>query len=403
MTIALFSDSYVPTKSGIVTVVMQLREQLIKNGIKVILVVPYTKDEYKSSDPDIFQLPSRPLGMGTDQYFSYPNMKRLIAYLKDKKVDLIHCHTEFNVSQAGIKAAKALNVPVIATLHTMWEDFYRYYLPCANLIPVSVIRFFVKKLYSKFYAFIGVSTKAKNYFKKDFMLPNIPSVMISNSIDESKFKKKSLSLTEKSSLKEKYGIKENEKVILFLGRIAEEKRVLELVDTLETVFEKVENCKAIFVGAGPALNDVKAKAQKSKFAKNFIFAGYIDWTKVSDFYSIASVFVSLSLSEMHSMTVLEAIISKVPIVVRNEESYLDTVKPNVNGYLADTDKDAAKYLIELLNNDEKLKSFSENCSLIASKFSIDSYIKNTIAVYKKVLQTYPATITDSDLQSVIVE
>ena len=55
MTIALFSDSYLPTKSGIVTVVVQLQEQLKKMGHKVILVTVETTDEYETYDPDIYR------------------------------------------------------------------------------------------------------------------------------------------------------------------------------------------------------------------------------------------------------------------------------------------------------------------------------------------------------------
>lgn len=397
MTIALFSDSYLPTKSGIVTVVMQLREQLLQNGIRVVLVVPYTTDEYKTNDKDIYQIKSRPLGMGTDQFFTYPNMKDIIQFLKDRNVDLVHCHTEFNVSQAGIKAAKALGVPVIATLHTMWEDFYKYYLPMANLIPVGLIRFGVKMLYRKFFAFIAVSTKAKNYFDKKFMLPKIPSVIIPNSIDEEKFNTKTLTKKEKESLREKYNISKDDKVILFLGRIAEEKRVLELINVGDKIFSQYKNAKLIFVGSGPALEQVKEKASKSKYAKNFVFTGFIDWVRVSEFYSIADVFVSISLSEMHSMTVLEAIISDVPIVVRHEESYLDTVENGVDGYLENTDEEVANRIVKLLKDEKELKALSKNCKKVASKFSISNYTKNTIKVYEKILKTYPNKISEEEL------
>ena len=72
MTIALFSDSYLPTKSGIVTVVVQLREQLIALGHRVILVTVETTDEYATDDPDIYRVHSVPLGLGTDQFLGIP-------------------------------------------------------------------------------------------------------------------------------------------------------------------------------------------------------------------------------------------------------------------------------------------------------------------------------------------
>ena len=108
MTIALFSDSYLPTKSGIVTVVVQLQEQLKKMGHRVILVTVETTDEYETYDPDIYRTKSVALGLGTDQFLSIPAMHPLIKYLKKNKVDIIHCHTEFGLGKAGLRAAKHL-------------------------------------------------------------------------------------------------------------------------------------------------------------------------------------------------------------------------------------------------------------------------------------------------------
>ena len=68
MTIALFSDSYLPTKSGIVTVVVQLQEQLKKMGHRVILVTVETTAEDETYDQDIYRTRSVALGLGTDQF-----------------------------------------------------------------------------------------------------------------------------------------------------------------------------------------------------------------------------------------------------------------------------------------------------------------------------------------------
>ena len=143
MTIALFSDSYLPTKSGIVTVVVQLREQLIKMGHRVILVTVNTTEEYATQDPDIYRVHSVPLGLGTDQFLALPAMHPLVHYLRDQHVEIIHCHTEFGVGKAGLRAARILKIPAICTTHTMWVDFYKYYLPHVQKImrPGMVVSF----------------------------------------------------------------------------------------------------------------------------------------------------------------------------------------------------------------------------------------------------------------------
>ena len=109
--------------------------------------------------------------------------------------------------------------------------------------------------------------------------------------------------------------------------------------------------------------------------------------------------MSASMSEMHSMTILEAEMCSLPIVVRDDSSYYDTVIPEKNGYLSLTDEQMAKDLQELMHNDEKRKNFGKNSLEFSKDFSIENYIDKTEKIYKKVLETYPMPITDEVLES----
>ena len=232
MTIALFTDSYLPTKSGVVTVVVQLREQLMKLGHKVVLVT-VEGSEPSEKDPTIYRARSRALGRGTDQFVAVPNYHPITKFIRANNVDLIHCHTEFGIGKAGVHCAKKLNIPCICTTHTMWTDFYKFYLPLGEHISPRIIQKLLNNFYGKFDSLIGVSTKARNYFKQPFMLPDQPSVIVPNAIDESKFLQGHLTVEERREFRKKYGINDDDIMFLFLGRIAEEKRVFELLSIVK--------------------------------------------------------------------------------------------------------------------------------------------------------------------------
>jgi len=399
MNIALFSDSWFPTKSGIVTVVSQLFECLEKNGHHVVLVTVASDYEEDNENGNILKVPSIPLGLGTDQNYGLPILYKICKFLEKHSIELIHCHTEFNLGRAAAKAGKHLKIPVICTTHTMWEDFYKFYIPLGEHIPVQVVRTWQKHFFKKFYALINVSTKAKKYFKQDFMVPEIPSVVIPNAINKSKFQSREITLEEKKAIREKYSILPHEKILLFVGRIAGEKRVKELLKICQDILPRNPDWKAIFVGDGPILDEVKRIAKNSTANKQIIFTGFIDWEKVQAFYGIGDIFMSASMSEMHSMTILEAEMCSLPIVVRDDSSYYDTVIPEKNGYLSLTDEQMAKDLQELMHNDEKRKNFGKNSLEFSKDFSIENYIDKTEKIYKKVLETYPMPITDEVLES----
>jgi 1,2-diacylglycerol 3-alpha-glucosyltransferase len=394
MTIALFSDSYLPTKSGIVTVIVQLQEQLKKLGHRVILVTVETTDEYETYDPDIYRVHSVALGLGTDQFVGIPAIHPLIHFLKDAKVDLIHCHTEFGIGKAGLRAAHILKIPAICTTHTMWTDFYKYYLTFGKLISPKIINGIMKKYYGKFDSLIGVSTKARNYFKQPSMLPEMPSVIIPNAIDKEKFQKQHLSQEQILELRHSYGIKDDEIMMLFVGRIGEEKRVFELLQVCQNVIKKNEKLKMIFVGNGPAFEELKEKAAEQIAEKSISMPGFIEWTKVSEYYESADLFVTASLSEMHSMTILEAQLSGLPIVVRRDESYLDSVLDGENGYLTASEEEMEKRILELAQDKEKRAAFGKRSLEITRRFTIESHIKKTLKVYEEVMKAYPNKIDD---------
>jgi len=401
MTIALFSDSYLPTKSGIVTVVVQLQEQLKKLGHRVILVTVETTDEYETYDPDIYRVHSVALGLGTDQFVGIPAMHPLIHFLKDAGVELIHCHTEFGIGKAGLRAAHVLKIPAICTTHTMWTDFYKYYLSFGKIISPKIINGIMKKYYGKFDSLIGVSTKARNYFKQEGMLPNMPSVIIPNAIDKEKFQKAHISQEQKLALRKSYNINPDDIMLLFVGRIGEEKRVFELLKVCQNLSKKNKKIKMVFVGNGPAYEDMLKKASAEIASKQIIFTGFIEWTKVSEYYESADIFVTTSLSEMHSMTILEAQLSGLPIIVRRDESYLDSVFEGENGYLTDTEEEMEEKILELAADSDKRKRFGERSLEITKRFTIEAHIKKTLKVYEEVMKAYPAKINDIEVMKEI--
>jgi 1,2-diacylglycerol 3-alpha-glucosyltransferase len=222
----------------------------------------------------------------------------------------------------------------------------------------------------------------------------MPSVIIPNAIDKEKFQKQHISEEQKKALRQSYGIKDNEIMMLFVGRIGEEKRVFELLQVCQNVIKKNSRIKMIFVGNGPAFEEIKTKAQEQISEKTVIFPGFIEWTKVSEYYESADIFVTASLSEMHSMTILEAQLSGLPIVVRRDESYLDSVFNDENGYLTDSEEEMEKRIPELVDDREKRLAFGKRSLEITKRFTIETHIKKTLKVYEEVMKAYPDKIDD---------
>lgn len=400
MKVAIFSDCYVPTKNGVVTVVSLLYERLRSSGHEAVLVVPETAG-YSKSESNIYRIKSVQLFIVPDQRLAVPNMHALIRFLREKEIDLIHCHTEFTIGKAALRAAKILRKPCICTTHTMWVDFYKYYVPFSRFINPSLINSITKRFYGKFNALIAVSAKAKNYYKQDFMLPDVPSVIIPNALDASRFTHKKLSDEEKNETRKEYGIAKDSVVLLFLGRLGEEKRVSSLLRLCKRLVREGENVTALFVGDGPALEDLKYSAKEEMEAGKIVFTGFVEWKNVYRFYAIADIFVTASLSEMHSMTILEAEASSLPIIVRQDESYAQTVYDGENGYLCGSDEQMYERMKELCTDEKTRKRFAARSLEIVKTFNVEAWIKKTLVMYRAVLSAYPDKIDEEEVEKEI--
>jgi 1,2-diacylglycerol 3-alpha-glucosyltransferase len=387
MNIALFTDAYLPIKNGVVTSILQLKEGLEKRGHNV-LIITVEVPHYTDTDNNIFRLPSIKAGLGTEQPFRLGvfHWGPVIRFLKKKNIDIIHTHSEFTLGFAGKIAARRLKVPHIHTTHTMWEE-YRHYILNGKLLTTGMIRRYLKTFLKNATTIVAPSIKAKRYFRE--LIPDIPIKVINNGIDEDKFKSSVIKKNEIESLKKEFGIKTTDKLMIFVGRIGKEKRVIELFDSVVPVIRSNTNIKMIFVGDGPQLKELSKKAADLNMEKDFIFTGFVNWELVYRLYSIANIFVTASLSEVHPMTLIEATMCGLSIVARKDESNLDMVFNDRNGYLVESDQEMTERLTRIINDEKMLLEFSRESLLISKNFTAENHVEKMENLYNRILDLFP--------------
>lgn len=400
MNIALFSDCYLPSKNGVVTVVEQLRESLTLKGHNVV-VITVENEQKEEEAPYIYRAVSVPAGMGMkDQFFGFPWLPKVLKYLKKNNIELIHCHTEFIMGITGFQAAQRLHIPCVATMHTMWDDYYRFYLPGAAIIPVSLIHIILRSYYKKFHAIVGVSVKTYKYCKETISSKST-TVVIPNAMDASKFSARPCTQAEKAETRAKLGIKDSDFVCLFVGRIGEEKRIFELIRAAGNAVLKNKNIKLLFIGDGPAMTACKEIVEQNGIKENVVFTGFLDWSLLHSYYSIANLFMTASLSEMHSMTILEALISGLPIVARDDLSFYDTIHHGENGYLASTDEELTDYIVKLADDENLCKKFCQKSHEISKGYTPELFTERYLALYKYVLTHRKKRVDEKELKEII--
>ena len=263
----------------------------------------------------------------------------------------------------------------------------RYYYHCHNEFPgtygCSEIIKSTKKI-------ICVSNFIANSISNLMNMPSDKFVVLRNCINVKRFSNE-LNFDEKRKLKEKYGIKDNEKILLFTGRITPEKGVKELVESLKNVSN--QNYKLLILGS--ALNELKTKTKYQEEIENIvqtisskvIFTGFIKYEEINKFYSIADIAVLPSIwDDPAPLTVIESLVSGLPIITTNSGG-IPEYATNGSAIIIERNKDLVENLsknINLLLNDEaKLKEMSTSAKKVSKDLTLNNYYNNFIDIMKK--------------------
>ena len=231
MRIGIFSETYTPYISGLVTSEVMLKKALEKEGHEVYVVTANLetfKYEYDEKDK-ILRIPGVPTGIYDSRLTSiYPI--QAINKIKSWNLDVIHSQTEFAIGTFARIFAKQYNIPLVHTYHTMYEDYIHY-------VTKGHFKKSSKKLveyFTKFYCdttateLIVPTNKTYNLFKEKYRFDKNIHI-IPTGIEVERFFEENIDEEQVKNLKKSLGLTKKDFVILFVGRLAEEKNVKFLI------------------------------------------------------------------------------------------------------------------------------------------------------------------------------
>ena len=387
MRIGIFTDTYPPYINGVSTSIKMMEKALRQKGHQVFIVTVNTENmKYKYEENGrVIRIPGIPTGIYDYRLTGiYP--VRVLNKIKKWNLDVIHSHTEFGVGTFARIVAKQYNIPLVHTYHTMYED-YTHYITHGYFDKSS------KKLteyFTKFYCdktateLIVPSQKTYALFKDKYKVDRNVHI-VPTGIDVERFYAEKLDQNKVKAIKKELKLKD-EKVILYIVRLAEEKNVELLIESQVSLAKKY-NSKLLIVGSGPDLEKYKKLAKKLKIEKNVIFTGAVPWENVPYYYAQASVFATASTSETQGLTVIEAMASGLPVIAAEDKAFEGVVVDELNGKFFKTKREYKKCIEELLNDSKKLEFMSKQARITADSHSLKYYADQILYVYKCAIKT----------------
>ena len=387
MRIGIFTDAYLPSISGLVTSELMLKESLEKMGHEVYVVTVNLEElKYKyDKENKVIYVPGVPTKIYDTRLTTFYN-PRAFNQIRKWKLDIIHTQTEFSIGTFGRIVAKQLDIPLVHTYHTMYED-YIYYLtkgyfdkPSKKLIEY-LTRFYCDTTVCEL---IVPTKKIYNFFKEKYNPDEIINI-IPTGMDIERFS--NIDKKEVDKLIKKYGL-ENSFVIGSVSRLGKEKSVDKLIIEFSKLIDKIPNVKLLLVGDGPDKKILKDLVKSLNIEDYVVFTGKVPIEKIQNYYHLMNVFSTFSITETQGLTVLEALASSVPVVAIKDDSFEGVIKNNKNGYLFSKNSDFINMVYKLYSDKTFYKKLSTGAYNTALENSSDVFGQKVYNVYVNSIKNY---------------
>lgn len=287
--------------------------------------------------------------------FDYKSVKKTI---EEFKPDIVHAHDIKTSVMATITCGK--KIKIISHVHGNHE----------NMRKVNIKTLLYNHYSKKISKIIWVSQSAfDNYIFKNKIKEK--SIILYNVINKEEIIKN----IEKD--KNKYGTFD----IIYLGRLTYAKNPERLINIINNIKTKGYNIKVAIVGAGELYDNIKNQIEMFGLNKNVRLFGFL--TNPYKILNTSKILVMTSRYEGTPMAALEAMALGKPIISTPTDGLKDIIKQKYNGFLSNDDSELENVIVELLEDDKKLKRYSENALIQFEKISdISKYILEIKKIYE---------------------
>jgi glycosyltransferase involved in cell wall biosynthesis len=380
MTIAMFTNNYLPHVGGVARSIVTFTERYRARGHRVVLITPH--EAGSAPDPDVVTVPSLHLINTADNVAVPLLVPGIVAKaIEAAPPDIVHAHHPFLLGTTAAVAAAQQNVPLVFTHHTMYEH-YTHYAP----VDSPQLKEFVKDL-STGYAnlcdcvFAPTPSVAATIRARGV---TAPIEVVPTGINTRLYRQ-----GDGKAVRKEFGIPPAAFVVGYAGRLAPEKNLLFLLRALVRFLHSEKAAHALFVGSGPLEADLQDQVRKHSLADRVHFTGTLENEALADAYAAMNLFAFASVSETQGLVLLEAQAAGVPVAALDAPGARDVVAPNVSGWLVKKHRTDA-FVRALLDAQRLLERqparYRENAQAQAEKFSADRCAAIALNKYKALRQ-----------------
>ena len=390
MRIGIFTETYTPYISGLVTSEVMLKKALEKLGHEVYVVTANLESFHYEYDKEekVLRIPGIPTGIYDSRLTAVYPIKA-VNKIKSWNLDIIHSQTEFAIGTFARLLAFQFNIPLVHTYHTMYEDYVHYitkgyFDKSSKKIVEYLTLFYCDKTASEL---IVPTKKTYDLFKQKYQVDRNIHI-IPTGIELDRFYVENIDMSKLKSVQNKLGLKKDDFIAIFIGRLAQEKNIGYLLDVIRDLLPKCPKLKLLMVGDGPDYEKYQELIKEYGIEDHVVMTGKVAWEDVPYYYHLSNIFLTASTTETQGLTVIEAMASSVPPICIDDESFRNVVVDDLSGRIFKTKRECKKIILKLYNNPEEVQRLSNQARINVERFSSRFFAESVLKVYEYAIKHY---------------
>jgi 1,2-diacylglycerol 3-alpha-glucosyltransferase len=377
MNIVFLTNTYLPHVGGVARSVSSFAEHYRKLGHRVLIVAPEFQ-EMPENETDVIRVPAIQNFNASDFSVALPIPTGLMEQVRSFGADVIHSHHPFLLGSTAVRMARYLNLPLVFTHHTLYEQ-YTHYVPGDS----PQLQKFIIELATR-YANLCDQVFAPSESIRDLIMERgvtSPVDVVPTGVELKKF-----ASGKGERFRDKHGIPGKAFVIGHMGRLAPEKNLDFLCQAVARVMKKNPKVWFLVVGTGSSTDKVRDYFRKARLDDRMKMAGVLQARDLADALAAMDIFAFASTSETQGMVLTEAMATGLPVVALDASGAREVVEDEVNGRLVmkHTLPAYTRALEDLVSmTPKKRQALVAGAGLTAKKFSMAMSAKKALAIYQR--------------------
>lgn len=378
MRIGMMVDVYKPHVSGITNYITLSKRYLERDGHEVF-VFTFGNLDYREDDTNIVRSPGMPL-VDSGYYLSFRYSQQAQHILRT--MDVVHVHHPFLSGSLALRYCKPLGIPIVFTNHTRYDLYSQAYLPTLlDDVGETFLKAYLPSFCRSMDLVIAPSPGMKSVLEQ--LEVDVPIEVVPNGVDLTLFHQAIEPVN-----RHLFGFKPDDVVLIYVGRLGPEKNLSFLLRSFNGLAHTYDHVGLLVVGDGPERENLTDQVHHMKLDARVHFTGIVPFEKVPRYLVMADAFVTASITEVHPLTMLEAMAAGLPVVGMISPGIGDTVQDGLTGYLAEAD-DLAHFtakLVRMATDHDHRCQMGQNAKEVAESYSIERTTALVLEHYQELVR-----------------